>query len=259
MTATKPLSPAAASVRFRPTVTTCVPRRNDGLVQHLRRRIAGGAEQEAAVQRDAADLPGVVRSGWRSMASSMGGSASAADDGLEQQHRVAGLKHAGRALGAGDEHAVDGGGRRRSAHGRARPPARPACRLRGSGRGCAVELHGDRWPLAFMPASPAPRRGASPQRRKASSTSAGASSQPWRNRPLMRTRPGSMSMRGSWSGRAGRRLASRRTMRASASAGSTLCAATHQLDRAAQRHRRAVLALDLAGADQMTSPGRGTR
>jgi hypothetical protein len=76
----------------------------------------------------------------------------------------------------------------------------------------------------------------------------GAISQPWRNRPLMRVRPGS------WPAPAG--------CRARRAAG---CFPVHdarlgqrghdavrrreQFDRAAHRHRRAVLALDLAGAD----------
>src|SRR3954466_3677256 len=60
---------------------------------------------------------------------------------------------------------------------------------------------------------------------RAVSTSAGAISQPWRNRPLMRVHPGVVSIIGWLSGSAGRRLVSEWTMRASASAGTTLCAA----------------------------------
>jgi hypothetical protein len=47
MMSTKPLSPPAASWRFRPTVTICVPEASDGVGQHLRRRVAGGAQQES--------------------------------------------------------------------------------------------------------------------------------------------------------------------------------------------------------------------
>ena len=61
--------------------------------------------------------------------------------------------------------------------------------------------------------------------RAACSMSAGASSQPWRNRPLMRNRRALCSISGLLSGSAGRRLTSILTMRASASAGTTLCAA----------------------------------
>ena len=84
----------------------------------------------------------------------------------------------------------------------------------------------------------------------ASSTSAGAISQPWRNRPLMRIEPGLRSRRAAaLSGSAGRRL---RVDAHDARLGQRRHHAVrggHQLDRAAQRDRRAVLALDLARAD----------
>ena len=59
----------------------------------------------------------------------------------------------------------------------------------------------------------------------ASSTMAGAISQPWRNRPFRRVSPVRVSIMGRLSGSAGRRLDSECTMRASASSGITLCAA----------------------------------
>ncbi len=198
---------AAPSWRFRPTVTTCGAGGGDRVAQHLRRRIAGGAEQEAAVQRDVGEEEGVGRGGsgshrmrhrgrWRCDTERVH---SATDDRLEAGHRVAlrstvrraqrGRRSSPLTAVATDAGAMPqrrqrigqraAGGQLERAH--CRSSVRTADAFAVARRRCIDEL--------MQPPRTAVRR-TRPAGASASSTSAGASSQPWRNRPLMRTRPG---------------------------------------------------------------------